>query len=42
MLVLGSVIDQEQKPRRGQALDQTVEQCLRLRIDPVQVFKDQE
>ena len=42
VLVLRPVVDQQQELGRGQALDQTVEQRLRLGIDPVQVFKHQE
>ena len=42
VLVFGTVIDQEQEPRRRQALDQRIEQGLRLSIDPVQVFADQQ
>ena len=42
MLVLGAVVDQEQEPGRRQALDQAVEQRLRLGVDPVQVLEDQQ
>ena len=42
VLVLGAVVDQEQQPGGRQTLDQAVEQRLRLGIDPVQVFEDQE
>ena len=42
MLVLGPVVDQQEDPDREQALDQTVEQGLRLGIDPVQVLEDHE
>ena len=42
MLVLRSVIDQQQKPSGGHALDQAIEQRLGLRVDPVQVFEDQQ
>ena len=42
MLILGSVVDQQQEPGRGQALDQAVEQGLRFGVDPVQVFKHQQ
>ena len=41
MLVLGAIIDQQEEPRGRQALDQTVQQCLRLGIDPMQILKDQ-
>ena len=42
VLVLRAVVDQEQQAGRGQALDQAVEQGLRLGVDPVQVFEDQQ
>ena len=42
VLILGAVVDQEQQAGRGQALDQTVEQGLRLGIDPVQILANQE
>ena len=42
VLVLGTVVDQQQQAGRGQALHQAVEQGLRLGVDPVQVFKHQE
>ena len=42
MLVLGPVVDQQEKPGRGQTLHQAVEQGLRLGIDPVQVLEDHE
>ena len=42
MLVLGPVVDQQEDPGCGQALDQAVEQGLRLGIDPVQVLEDHE
>ena len=38
----GPVVDQQQEAGRGQALDQAVEQGLRLGVDPVQVLKHQE
>ena len=41
MLVLGTVIDQEQEPRRRQALHQAVQERLGLGIDPVQILEDQ-
>ena len=41
MLVLRAVVDQEQQPGRGQALDQAVQQRLGLSINPVQVLKHQ-
>ena len=42
VLVLRAVVDQQQEPGRRQALDQAVEQGLRLGIDPVQILKDQQ
>jgi hypothetical protein len=42
VLILWTIVDQEQQVGRGQALDQTVEEGLRLGIDPVQVFADQQ
>ena len=42
VLVLGTVVDQEQETGRGQAVDQAVQQRLGLGVDPVQVFKDQQ
>ena len=41
MLVLGPIGYQQQDARRPQALDQAVEQRLRLAVDPVQVLEDQ-
>jgi hypothetical protein len=41
MAVLGTVVDEEQKARRGQALDQVVDQGLSLTVDPVQILEDQ-
>src|SRR4029453_3234533 len=38
--VLGTVVDEEQEARRGQALDEAIEQGLRLAVDPVQVLED--
>ena len=42
MLILGAVVDQQQQVGRRQAFDQTVEQRLRLGVDPVQVLEDQQ
>ena len=42
VLVLGAVVDEEQEARRGQALDEAVEQRLGLGVDPVQVLEDQQ
>ena len=40
--VLGPVVDEQQDARGGQALDQAVQERLRLGIDPVQVLEDEE
>ena len=42
MLVLGTVVDQEEQAGRRQPLNQAVQEGLRLGIDPVQVFEDQQ
>src|SRR5262249_39392636 len=42
VLILRTIVDQKQQVSRGQALDQTVEEGLRLGINPVQVFADQQ
>ena len=42
VLVLRAIVDQQQESGRRQALDEAVEQGLRLGIDPVQILKDQE
>ena len=42
VLVLRPIVDQEQEPGGRQALDQAVEQGLRLGVDPVQILEDQE
>ena len=42
VLVLRPIVDQQQQAGRGQALDQAVEQGLRLGIDPVQILEHQE
>ena len=42
VLVLRAIVDQQQQAGRGQALDQAVEQGLRLGVDPVQILKDQQ
>src|SRR5204862_4419752 len=42
MLVLGPVVGQEERPGRGQALDQAVEQGLRFGVDPLQVLNEQQ
>jgi hypothetical protein len=40
--VLGAVVDEQQEPGCRQALDQAVEDGLRLRVDPVEVLDDHE
>ena len=40
MAVLGAVVDEEQEARRGQALDEAIEEGLGLAVDPVQVLED--
>jgi hypothetical protein len=40
VLVLGAVVDEEQEARRGQAVDEAIEQGLGLTVDPVQVLED--
>ena len=40
MAVLGTVVHEEQEARRGQALDETIEQGLGFAVDPMQVFED--
>jgi hypothetical protein len=40
MLVLGALVDEKQAARRGQALDEAIEQGLGLPVDPVQVLED--
>src|SRR5262245_10806849 len=42
MTVCRTVVDEQHKVRRRQALDKSVEQGLALAIDPVQVLEDQE
>ena len=42
VLILGPIVDQQQETGRRQALDEAVEQRLRLGVDPVQVLKDQQ
>src|SRR5262245_59494137 len=40
--VLGPVADQDEQRRRGQALDEAIEERLRLGVDPVQILEDDE
>ncbi len=42
VLILGPIVDEDQDARGGQALEQRVEEGLRLAVDPVEVFEDQE
>jgi len=42
VLVLGSVVGEEQDPGGGQALHETVEQRLGFGVDPVEVLEDQQ
>ena len=42
VLILRPIVDQQQEVGGGQAVDETVEHGLRLGINPVQVFKDQQ
>src|SRR5262249_6833295 len=42
VLILGSVVDQEQEPGRRQDLDQAIEQGLGFGIDPVQILEYQQ
>jgi len=40
VVVLGTVVDEEQEARRGQAVGEAIEQGLGLAVDPVQVLED--
>src|SRR4030095_14611910 len=40
VLVLRPVVDEEQEPRRRQALDETVQQRLGRGVDPVEILED--
>jgi hypothetical protein len=42
MLELGTVGEEEQEAGRRQAVDESVQKCLRLAVDPVEVLDDQE
>ncbi len=42
MPVLGPVVDEEEQRRRGQALDEAIEERLGLRVDPVEILDDQQ
>ena len=42
MLVLGTIIDQQQEAGGRQALDQAAQQSLGLGINPVEILKDQQ
>ena len=39
--VLGSEVDEQQQPRRGDAVQQHFEECLGFGVDPVQILEDQ-
>ena len=40
--VLGAVVDQQEEPGGRKALNQAVEDCLGLGVDPVQILEDQQ
>jgi len=42
MLVLGTIVDEKQEARGRQARHETIEERLRLRIDPVEILADQQ
>jgi hypothetical protein len=42
VLVLGTVVDQEEYPGRREALDETIKKRLSLRVDPVKILEYQE
>jgi hypothetical protein len=42
MPVLGTVGDEEEQAGRRQAIDEPVQKCLRLGVDPMEVFDNQE
>ena len=42
VLILRAVVDQEEHPGGRQALNEQIEHGLRLAIDPVQIFEDQQ
>ena len=42
MAILGPIVDQEQQLGTGHTLTQDIEKSLRLAVDPVQVFKDED
>ena len=42
MTVLGPVVDEQQEPGRGQALDETVEERLGLAVDPLEILDEDE
>ena len=42
MPVLGAVVDHQEKPGCGEALNEAVEERLRLGVNPVQVFEHEE
>src|SRR5262245_12495465 len=42
VLILRTIVDQQEHPGGRQTLDQPIEQGLRLGIDPVQILKDEQ
>ena len=42
LVIVGTIGDEQHEARRWQAVDQAVQQGLRLGVDPVQVLHDQE
>ena len=42
MLVPGAVVDEEQQLRGRKTVDETIEQRLRLGVDPVQILEDEQ
>ena len=42
MLILGAIVDQKAKPRGREALDEAIEERLRLGIDPLEVLENEQ
>src|SRR4030095_11451427 len=42
MLVLGAIVHEQENGRRGQAVEEAVEDGLRLAVDPVEILEDQD
>ena len=42
MLILGAVVAEQEHAGSGEALQQTIEKCLGLCVDPVEVLEDQQ